>query len=252
MKSSFVLIALAACGPREPARPQGLDAPSPYMELEVPGHVPAVVSLPLGATSKRPVIVATHGAGDRGEYHCELWRRIVENRAFVLCPQGRRMNDGVSHEESYYFYPDHFKLEREVLDALAALEQRFPKYVDASAAMYTGFSQGAIQGALVLVLHPDVFPRALLVEGGHGSYKEWSPYAARKYKDGGGKRVMFACGSHYCVDSARRSARYLDKVGVATNIAHAQGAGHSYGETMETELKKTWEWVVEDDPRWKE
>jgi predicted esterase len=198
------------------------------------------------------VIVATHGAGDRGEFHCELWRGIVQNRAFVLCPQGRRMDDRVPHPDAYYFYANHHELEREVLAALTALKERYPDHLDVTQAVYTGFSQGAIQGALVIVLHPDEFPRAVLVEGGHGSYREWSPYAARKYQSGGGKRVLFACGGHNCVRSATNSARYLEKAGVSTQVVHAEGAGHSYDATMAAELAQSFAWVVADDPRWQD
>jgi predicted esterase len=248
---SIALVALSellACAPAPPVQ-GGLEAPSPYADLEVPGHAPAVVSLPLGAT-RRPVIVATHGAGDRAEYHCELWRAIVGNRGFVVCPRGRRTDNRVPHAHASYYYPDHHALGREVLAALAALRERYGEHVDTSAAVYTGFSQGAIQGAPVIVLNPDVFPRAALVEGGHGSYREWSRYSARKYRKGGGKRILFACGGPRCVTSARTSARHLERTGVATRVVHAEGAGHSYGEAMQAELERSFSWLVEDDPRW--
>jgi predicted esterase len=233
-----------------PATAQGLSSPTPLVTLEVTGHTPSTVSLPIGATSPRPVIVATHGAGDRAEWHCELWRRIVRDNAFVLCPPGRRMDERVPHAEAAYYYPDHLVLETEVKAALAALEARFADHVDTANAIYTGFSQGAIMGALVIVLLADRFPRAVLVEGGHGSFHEWSPYAAKKYAAGGGERVLFACGSPYCVRSASRSARYLEQAGVATRVVHAEGAGHSYGDTMEAEIAKSFAWIVEGDARW--
>src|SRR5688500_7019775 len=91
-----VVSQLGACRPLPPVA-RGLQAPSPYVELDIPGHVPAVVSLPLGSTRRRPVIVATHGAGDRAEYHCELWRAIVGDRGFVVCPRGRRTDNRVPH-----------------------------------------------------------------------------------------------------------------------------------------------------------
>jgi predicted esterase len=246
----LALSQLLACTPPPPVE-RGLEAPSQYVELEVSGHAPAVVSLPLGST-RAPVIVATHGAGDRAEWHCELWRAIVGERAFVLCPRGRRVDNRVPHADASYYYPDHHALEREVLAALAALRERYGEHVDTSRAVYTGFSQGAIQGALVLVLNPEVFPRAALVEGGHGGYREWSRYAARKYGDGGGKRILFACGGPRCVTSASTSARYLEKAGVAARVVHAEGAGHSYGGAMQAELERSFAWLVEDDPRWRE
>jgi predicted esterase len=241
---------VTACTPpaTAPADPV-LEEEAALVELAVPDHTPAVVSVPRGARSRRPVIVATHGAGDRAEWHCEMWRGIVGDSAFVLCPQGRRMDERVPHAESAYYYPDHFALEREVVAALAALRARYPDHVDDGGALYTGFSQGAIMGALVIVMHPDLFPRAVLVEGGHGSYKEWSAPAAKKYAGGGGRRLLFACGSPWCVQSAKRSTRYLENAGVATRVVHAEGAGHSYGAAMESQIRENFGWVVGDDPR---
>ena len=63
--------------------------------------------------------------------------------------------------------------------------------------------------------------------------------------------MLFACGSNACVRTAQRCAGYLEKTGVATRVAHAEGAGHSYGATMQRELRATFEWLIEGDQRWK-
>jgi predicted esterase len=221
-----------------------------FTTLSVAGHHDAIVSVPNGATSPRPLLVATHGAGDRAEWHCQLWRRIVGDRAFILCPQGKRTDARVPHEQAAYYYPDHFALDEELRAGIAALRVRYAELVDTNRAVYTGFSQGAIHGALVLALRPELFPRAALVEGGNGFFDEWSPYAARRYHEGGGQRVLFACGSGACVRTAERCARYLEKAGVEARVAHAEGAGHSYGPSMEAELAATFEWLVSGDERW--
>jgi predicted esterase len=237
------------CAPRTATGPE-LTSPSPLVELAVPEHTQAVVSLPLGATSPKPLLVAAHGAGDRAEWHCELWRGIVGERAFVLCPQGRRTDARVPHADASYYYPDHFALEKEVKAAMLALRERYHAHLDASQVVYTGFSQGAIHGSQVIVSNPDVFPRAALVEGGNGFFNEWSMHAAKKYKAGGGQRVLFACGSPACVRTAERCAGYLKKAGVEARVVHAEGAGHSYGPPMDEELRTSFEWLVAGDPRW--
>lgn len=237
------------CAPRSRGSNE-LNAPSPFVELVVPGYHEAVVSLPLGATSPRPLLVAAHGAGDRAEWHCELWRSIVADRAFVLCPRGRRTDERVPHAEAGYYYPDHFALDKEVQAAISALRERYRPYLDDARAVYAGFSQGAIHGALLIALHPEQFPRAALVEGGNGFFGEWSPHAARRYHSGGGERVLFGCGSPACVRTAQRCAGYLTKAGAEARVVHAVGAGHSYGGAMQTELEKSFEWLVAGDPRW--
>jgi predicted esterase len=221
-----------------------------FVNLSVPGHTPAVVSIPKVKNQRLPLLVAAHGAWDRPEPHCELWRRVTRNRGFILCPRGQRTNRQVPLEHAAYYYPDHVALAREVLAAIEALSARYPDELDASAAVWAGFSQGAIHGALVIVLHPQLFPRAALIEGGNGFFNEWSPFAARRYARGSGQRVLFGCGSPYCVRSAERCAGYLQKTGVETLVAHAEGAGHSYGRTMEHKLREHFDWLVADDPRW--
>jgi predicted esterase len=237
------------CAPAGPGA-SSAEAGEPFVELAVPGHSPAVVSLPGSGRSARPLLVAAHGAGDRAEWHCELWRGIVGERAFILCPRGQRTDARVPPEQASYYYPDHFALEKEVLAAIVALRARYPEELDATAAVWAGFSQGAIHGAFLITLHPKLFPRAALVEGGNGFFDEWSPWAARRYKKGGGQRILFACGSPWCVRTADRCAGYLDKAGCATRVVHAEGAGHSYGPEMQAELAESFAWLVEGDTRW--
>jgi predicted esterase len=226
------------------------DDEAAFIELTVPGHNPAIVSLPRAASSPRPLLVAAHGAGDRAEPHCQLWRRITDAHAFVLCPQGRRTDERVPHAHAGYYYPDHFALDRELRAAISALRERYPELLDADRAVYTGFSQGAIHGAGIIVLHPELFPRAALVEGGNGFFNEWSLYAARKYQAGGAERVLFACGSPACVRTANNCADYLRRAGVEQRVVHAPGAGHSYGRRMETQLQASFAWLVAGDSRW--
>lgn len=222
-----------------------------FVELSVPGYDTAIVSLPRASSGRWPLLVAAHGAWDRPEPHCQLWRRVTEARGFILCPRGQRTNRHTPHEHAAYFYADHFALAREVLAAVAALSARYPQELDANAAVWAGFSQGAIHGALVVTLHPKLFPRAALVEGGNGFFNEWSPFAARKYARGGGERVLFGCGSPHCVRTAERCAGYLEDYEIETLVAHAHGAGHSYGPTMEQQLREHFDWLVTGDPRWK-
>jgi predicted esterase len=249
LAGTFGAVVALSCTPRTTKEPELTPRP-PLVQLSVPGHAEAVLAVPRGITAK-PLVVAAHGAGDRAEYHCELWRRIVGDRAFVLCPQGRRTDERVPHTEAGYYYPDHFALDKEVKAAIAALRDRYGGRVDFEQAVYTGFSQGAIHGAHVIVLNPEVFPRAALVEGGNGFFNEWSAAAARKYRARGGKRILFGCGSRACVRTAERCASYLKKAGVEGRVLHAEGAGHSYGPAMEAELRTNFEWLVADDPRFR-
>src|SRR5262245_46047148 len=44
------------------------------LPLPVEGFADAVVSIPWGATGRRPVVVAAHGYDDRPEGQCDVWR----------------------------------------------------------------------------------------------------------------------------------------------------------------------------------
>lgn len=220
--------------------------------MEVPGHVPAVVAVPRDTGAPRPLLVAAHGAGDRGEWHCRIWSEVIEGRGFVLCPQGRRIDNRVPHADAYYYYPDHHALDRELTAALAALEGAMGARLDRSRALYAGFSQGAIFGALIVAARAAEFPRALLIEGGHGHYKEWNRAAAQKMARAQGARVFFGCGGHWCAEGARETSTLLQSAGVAARLGYAQGVGHSMGGAMQDELRRGFAWVTEDDPRWAE
>ena len=59
-----------------------------FERLDLPCGYVAFVSVPLGATSARPIMVAAHGAGDRSEWACGAWRGVTDAFPFIVCPQG--------------------------------------------------------------------------------------------------------------------------------------------------------------------
>ncbi|HEY6555954.1 MAG TPA: hypothetical protein VI072_01720, partial [Polyangiaceae bacterium] len=202
--------------------------------------------LPDRLDAPRPVLIATHGAGDGPEWQCETWQSIVRGRGFILCPRGVRLNadPGVP---SGYFYRNHLTLEREVLAAVAALKHAYPREADTSAIVYTGYSQGATMGVLMLIDHAAQFPRLILVEGGNGDF---SQRVAQRYKEKGGVRVLLACGTAHCNGRAQRAAQALNAEAVEARLEHVPGAGHTYGGAVAERVAKTFDWVVADDPRW--
>ncbi|HEY6561560.1 MAG TPA: hypothetical protein VI072_30015, partial [Polyangiaceae bacterium] len=60
------------------------------VQIAVDGFAPAVLVLPDRLDAPRPVLIATHGAGDGPEWQCETWQSIVRGRGFILCPRGVR------------------------------------------------------------------------------------------------------------------------------------------------------------------
>ena len=225
----------------------GLEAQGPWIDLPIEGHEPAVVSLPLGARGRVPVVVAAQGLGDNPLWWCAWWRERIGDRGFVLCPRGRvwgRLPSGAMG----YAYTSADELEREVLRGLEALAARYPASVDPGPVLFGGFSMGATLGATLVMRHPDRFPRAILVEGGN---TEWNDRPAKAYANHGGQRILFGCGTEGCLRWAKFAKRRLDRAGVQTRIAQGEGGGHSYHDgPVSVALAEAFSWVLEGDARW--
>jgi predicted esterase len=225
-------------------------APPPIVEMPVSGHLPSVLVIPPPDGKKRPLLVVAHGAWDRPEWHCGAWRTTVADRGVVLCPRGVPTIPSAPPDQIAFYYPSHLELAREVTDALAALRASHADEVDLERPLYAGFSQGAIDGALLLPTHPAGFARAALIEGGNGEFAEWGLGPARAFKKNGGERVLFACGRAHCEAAAKSSATALQAAGILSEIVYVQGAGHTYGDGLEQPIRTAFAWLVEGDSRW--
>jgi predicted esterase len=213
--------------------------------LDVPGHEPAVVSVPVPRPRAFPLLIAAHGAGDTPEWQCEVWNQIAGERAVILCPRGVAIVRG---GDSGYFYRNHLELEKEVVAATRALKDALGGSVDVERAVYTGYSQGATMGALMIRAHADQFPRLVLVEGGHG---EWTLRVARAFHQHGGERVLFVCGGTGCAERARKSAQLLERAGVVARSELVPRGGHTYGGAVAERLAQIFDWVTQGDERWR-
>ncbi len=199
------------------------------------GFPTAVVSVPIGATARRPVLIASHGNYDRPEWQCQVWRDIVGDGVFVLCPRGVARPDSPSASDVRFTYESNARLEQEIDAGLAALRARFPEHVDPGAVLYTGFSLGAIMGSAIAARRAALFPRLVLVEGGHD---KWTPATAKAFADGGGQRVLFVCAQAGCGAAAAAAAARLDKAGVLARVARSKEAGHRYDGPVAEETRR--------------
>jgi predicted esterase len=224
-----------------------LSADEPLVELEVAEHGNAVVSLPLGATERRGVVVATHGNYDRPDWTCAIWRSIVKLDGFVLCPRGVVRGDSRFPGDRRFHYLSNRHLEREIEAALAALADRYPDYVASPPHVFAGFSQGAIMGVPIIGRRPEWFDRAILIEGG---FDRWSKGQVEAFAAAGGKRVLFACGQWACDHGGRTAGKWFEASGIESRVLFAKGAGHTYGGEIAELVAGAWRWVVAQDERW--
>lgn len=190
------------------------------------------------------MLVVAHGAGGEPEPHCERWRQLVGDRGFLLCLRGK----GTYSHGGIFYYPDHHWLGRALEAALQALRDAYGDRVDTELAAYTGYSQGANMGALALMKRPGLFSRLLFVEG---QQNDWSIKLAERWHQAGGKRVALACGLAKCIRAARQSEWILRRGGMLVETRYAAGAGHTYLGPVGEHVRELFEWLVEDDPRWR-
>lgn len=230
-----------------PPGPPPLAASEPLVELEVEGHAAAVVSLPLGAIGPRPVLVATHGNYDHPRWTCAVWRDIVGDSGFVLCPRGVARGDSPTRDEPRYHYLTNHHLEREIEQGLRSLSEAYADYVGSPPHAYAGFSQGAIMGVAILGRRPELFDRVVLIEGG---FDRWTPTSVKAYAASGGRRMLFVCGQAGCDRAATKATEWFDAVAVASRVVYAKGEGHTYGGAVAELLWQSWAWFVEGDARW--
>jgi hypothetical protein len=189
-------------------------------ELALQGLPSPLVEVPPGMNA--PLVVAAHGAGGSPEWQCDWLRSLVNSRPLLLtCLRGKPM---LPYEGAYY-YPEHHTLGKiwsETLRALApTLQQR-----GSSLHTYVGYSQGATMGALMLHEVDVVPPHLLLVEGG---YEGWTDKRCQSFRQRGGLKVYFACGTTTCAKQAKVVVERLKAVGVEAQYAWARGAGHTPG-----------------------
>ncbi len=226
----------------EPGASPAASGETRVVELDVPGHRPAIVSVPPGSKSA-PVMVAAHGAGDRAEEQCAYWAHHVGRHAFILCPRGVPMN---RHPQTGWFFRHHHALGKEVQAALTAFRAQHPRG-DTRSMVFTGYSQGATMGALHAHTVPGQLSRLLLIEGGFG---EWDVPTAKKFLLRGGKRVVLLCGITHCAHGAKRGRAMLARGKVPVRIEYVKGGGHTYGGSVGERAVKHLAWLVEDDERW--
>jgi predicted esterase len=219
-----------------PATSNRAPARTETRELAVPGFGTALVVLPAG-NEPRPLLLAAHGAGDSPRWQCRHWDAAVRGRFVILCPRGVALSSG---DDPGYFYRNHIELEREVTAALAALKQELGARLSPADGVYSGYSQGATMGALMVIAHGADFPHLVLVEGGSG---DWTAGRAKKFRETGGKSVAIVCGTPNCAKRGERSVAILEKAGLRARVEHVEHGGHVYdgrvGERA-TELLDGW------------
>jgi pimeloyl-ACP methyl ester carboxylesterase len=221
--------------------------PDFFLSLPVPGHPDAFVSLPTGATGKRPVVVVIHGAGDRPDWQCGGWRRATGEYAFVVCPTGRRDAASSTKDDTRFTHANGPALLAYIDASLDALAQRYPEHADTMTPILAGFSLGSFGVLALAVQRPERFPRIALVEG---ATEVFDDARARTFVQGGGQRVLFGCGQRACEAAAMAAARRLEaRDRLPARVVFAP-VSHTFDPPLEDAVHGALAWLVEGDARW--
>lgn len=242
-----------ASSPQSPTASATADANAPpalpplggqWLEhLPLDGFGPAVVSVPLGATSPRPVMVGVHGRGDRPEWACGEWRGVTSAHPFILCPHGVPAK---ARPEQGLAFAGAEQAKREIDAGLEALRARFGRYVADGPMIYAGFSLGAILGGAIVTGDPARYPIAVLGEGGQN---KWTIESAARFARGGGRRVLFVCSTWACDQATPPALAALRRAGVDARMASAGHIGHLVNDRVVATVRAEWAWVLGDMAR---
>ena len=218
--------------------------------LALPDNGLAYVTPATGATTRRPVIVAIHGAVDDPGLICGAWRLIADVYPFVVCPAGTPI--GADAPGRKYVWSGTEQIEKRALEAVAALAARYPEHVDRDApVVYAAFSQGATMAAPFLVRHAKQFPRAVLTEGGHHAFEPAGLAAA--YAKAGGERVLFTCSQGGgCAGYFETSRAALANAHVEARVVFSGAHGHSMPPPVRESVHDALPWVVAGLAGWQD
>ena len=248
-----VELAAATAAPSASAPPAASAAPPAGLEplsgvawiehLDLDGGHEAYVCPPIGAREPRPLIVAVHGAGDRAEWSCGGWRMVAGEYAFVVCPQGMKM------DAMRFAWDSAETIRRRVASAIVAARARFPEYIADGPTLYVGFSQGATLAGPTLLDPTQSFPFIALAEGGYGLVQNRAFLG--KLKARGVESVLLACGTPACFNTMRAAERNLSAVGIQALIGGDPASGHNLNREMQAGLQKVWPDFVRGLPNWR-
>ena len=221
--------------------------PEPELaELPVPTFPDAVLSLPNGATSPRPVLVVFHGDGERPEQVCATWRHITKARGFVLCPRDQGDIEPPPLHRDRYARRGGVSLRSFVAAVFDSLDAKYAGYVDGQRPLVAGSSNVADELARLAADDPRRFPRVVFLESGGGA---WTKERIHAFHWEGGDRVLFACPTPTCLTDAKAAAARLDASGVESHVIHWD-ARRNDDTSLRDAVGGEMGWLLGDDPRW--
>ncbi|WP_394827895.1 hypothetical protein [Pendulispora albinea] len=199
------------------------------------------VAVPIGTTTKRPLVVALHAALDHPSMTCSEWRAMFGPEPFIVCPYGERLN------ATSYVWGDPAKLRASIDRAVAAAEARFPQRIERAGAVWASYSQSGILSADALAKPGMEFRYALLFEGVPRDLRPLRSAFVRA----GIRRVLIVNQQGGWSRAHLAAAKSLAPAIEAKHLVFGDGSfGHFMrGDTFER-MHQELPWLVAGDPVW--
>jgi predicted esterase len=211
--------------------------------IELQGGGAALVSVPLGATEPRPIMVAVHGAGDRPDWACGGWRGVTRAYPFIVCPEGTPTAD------DRFYWSSTAELSAKIERAIVGTRRRFGAYVAEGPMLYAGFSAGAIYGAALVRDQAARFPVVMMSEGGYAELAQRG--FAESFHKNGGRRILLGCSTGQgCVGRFSEAQRFFERAGVDARVNDAGVVGHNLNAEVVRSLRRDWTWLVRGEESW--
>jgi len=207
--------------------------------LDDEGRGVGVVAIPLGARTRRPLVVAVHGAGSLPEWMCSAARAGLGSHPFVVCPHSLANAGALASWTS----PEELAtaIERSVHAAVA----RFPAYVDTSEAMYFGHSQGGMIAPLALAKTNVHFRYALFFEG----LPRDAPMAKAQLLRAHVERLLLVSGQGGWSQGHEQLANSFRGTPLASRHVHGN-FGHFFNEGVFASMRRELPWLVDGASVW--
>jgi hypothetical protein len=192
-----------------------------------------LVTVPLGATAPRPVMISLHGAESAAEWACGDWMAPTDGHAFIVCPRtatekkGRLASWGSASEAA----------ERS-RRALELVRRKFGDWVANADPVLVGFSQGAEMAVVAADTHALPWSAVFVHEGGYRQAK--TSLAHLLASDAG---VFATCCTWSCGASLPR------KHGALARTVDYGPHGHSLGPVY-LRIRSDFADLVGDRPEW--
>ncbi len=207
--------------------------------LDDGGRGVGLVAIPLGARSKRPLVVAVHGAGSLPGWMCNAARAGLGTHPFVVCPHSLADTDALASWSS----PE--QLAATVDRAVRAAVDRFPEYIDTTEAMYLGHSQGAMIAPVALSKTSLHFRFALFFEG----LPRDAASAKAELLHAHVERLLLLSGQGGWSHGHDQLAASFRGTSLASRHVHGT-SGHFFNEEVFAAMRSELPWLVDGAPAW--